>query len=206
VHVVASTRVADDFATFRAAYPSVSAALDACTRPDWLVLLAWEAFDHKTAVDLGVSVARLLAKRSSDILWLWKPNPGRLEAVDAWTDKVPFYARSYNFGRAVALAGIPAVGLVWILARFVLGGLWTEFRALQYIALMLALEVVFAWLVHVALARIVRRRAAQLDDRAALAIVLDEIRQGSADNPKGIPIVMKFVSGRVHRLLEGESK
>lgn len=50
----------EEFASFRASHPTVRAALDACTRPDWVLLLAWEMLDHKAAADVGHGVARIL--------------------------------------------------------------------------------------------------------------------------------------------------
>jgi hypothetical protein len=195
--------VSDDLATFRASQPSLSAAIAACTRPDWLIQLAFDAIDHKVAIRIGSGAARMLTNRS-DTLWLFNPNPNPLETVDAWAASegdLPDYLRS-NSIRAITLATIPAGGLGYLCQRIVAHGAWTAASVVTYLALILALEVVLALLFRVALAGIVRRRAARLDDHAALAIVLDELREGAAASPRLVPIVMKVFGGNVRRLFE----
>ena len=51
--------VPDSYAAFRATHPSALDALAACDRPEWLVQLAWEVADNKTAVRIGLGAAQL---------------------------------------------------------------------------------------------------------------------------------------------------
>jgi len=89
-------------------------AIAACECPEWLGQLAWEVADHKTAVSIRLGAAQL-SSTASDTLWLFKPNPDRLETVAAWTgDDGGEIERSNAFGRAVALAGFPAVALAYV--------------------------------------------------------------------------------------------
>ena len=192
---------ADDFTSFRAAHPSAEDAITACVRPDWLVQLAWELTDHTTAVSIGLGAAQLLST-ASDTLWLFKPNPDRLETVAAWTgDDEREVDRSGAFGRAVVLAGFPAVALAYLIVSVVIPGPWTGMRELSLVGSIFVLEVVFTMLVRWSLAAIVRRRAAQLDDRAALDLVLDEIRKNTAANPQLVPIALKSSGNRLRRCL-----
>jgi hypothetical protein len=184
--------MADDFATFRAAHPSLLDAIAACDRPEWLVELAWEATDHETAVSIGLGAAQL-SSAASDTLALFKPNPDRLETVAAWTGDA---SETDAFARSVVLASVPAVVLGYAVVALIMPGAW-----LAYVGAILALELGFAMVLRRWLAAIVRRRAAQLDDRAALAIVLDEIRKGTAATPQRVPIVLQSTRNRLRRVL-----
>jgi hypothetical protein len=193
--------VSDDFTTFRAAHPSALDAIDACDRPEWLVRLAWEVADHKTAVRIGLGAAEL-SSTASDTLWLFKPNPDRLETVAAWVgDDGDDIAHSGAFSRAVVLAAVPAVALAFVVVTVVVRDAWTIRYVVSLLGAILALEAAFAFLIRRALAAIVRDRAAKLDDRAALDIVLDEIAKGTAAKPQRVPIVLKSTGGRLRRFL-----
>jgi Flp pilus assembly protein TadB len=202
-----SRAVSDDFTTFRAAHPSALDAIAACDRPDWLVQLAWEVADHKNAVRIGLGAAQL-SSRASDTLWLFNPNPNRLETVAAWAgDDGDAVERSSAVARALSLAGVPAVALSYGIATVFVPGSWYGIRALWFVVSILVLEMVFTVAVRRSLAAIVRRRAAQLDERAALDIVLDEVRKGTAANPQLVPIVLKSTGSRLRRFLNaGESQ
>jgi hypothetical protein len=192
--------VSDEFTTFRAAHPSVLDAISACNRPDWLVQLAWEVADHETAVRIGLGAAQLLST-ASDTLWLFNPNPNRLETIAAWGgDDDGEIERSSAFGRAVVLAGFPAAALAYILVTMLVPEEWASKYVLSLVGSIFVLEVVFTVVVRWVLAAIVRRRAARLDDRAALGIVLDEVRKGTA-NPQLVPIVLKSTGSRLRRFL-----
>ncbi len=196
-----SARVSDDFATFRATHPSALDALAACDRPEWLVQLAWEVADHKTAVRIGLGAAQLLST-ASDRQWLFMPNPNRLESVAAWAgDDGDEIARSSGVARAFVLAAVPAVALAYVISAVLAPGGWNGARALWLVVAILVLEMVLTVVVRRSLAAIVHRRAAQLDDRAAMDIVLDEVRKGTAANPQLVPIVLKSTGGRLRRFL-----
>ncbi len=195
--------MSDDYTTFRAAHPSVLDAIAACERPEWLVQLAWEVADHKTAVSIGLGAAKL-SSNASDAAWFFNPNPNRLETVAAWTGDDGEIERSGALGRAIVLGAFPAVALAYGLVGAVVPDAWTAKYVLSLVGAILALEVVLALVVRRSLAAIVRRRAARLDDRAALDIVLDEIRKGE---PRLVPIVLKSTGGRLRRFLNaGESQ
>ena len=194
-------RVSDDFSSFRAAHSSVLEAIDACDRPDWLVQLAWEAADPKEAVRIGLGAARL-SSRASDTLWLFNPNPDRLETIAAWAeDDDDEIARSSAFARSFILASFPAVALAYFLVSALVTEAWTAKYVLSLVGSIVALEIVFTSLVRRTLNAIVRRRAARLDGSSALAIVLDEVRKGIAAEPRFAPIVVKSTGNRLRRLL-----
>jgi hypothetical protein len=193
--------VSDDFTTFRAAHASVLDAIGACDRPDWLVLLAQEVAEPRTAVRIGLGAAQLLSS-ASDTLWLFKPNPDRLETLAAWAgDDDGELARSSAFARAVVLASLPATVLAYVLVTVVAPGAWTGRRELAMIAALAALEVIFTMVLRRALAAVVRRRAARLDERAALGLVLDEIRRGATASPRRVPIAVHATGRRLRRCL-----
>ena len=103
------------------------AAIDECERPDWLILLAWEALDHKAALRVGADAARILLGRS-DALRLFTPAPDRLEPVELWADNVDSDARTFQNLRAIAAAA-PMGGLVaFLLDRFVTSSVWGDSR------------------------------------------------------------------------------
>jgi len=192
----------DDFTAFRAAHPSVLQAIAGCDRPDWLVLLAWEAVDSKTAVSIGLGAAQLLST-ASDTLALFKPNPDRLETVAAWTgDDDGDSERAATFARSLVLASFPAATLALVVVAAFMPGKWNGTHGLIQVGLMFVFELVFSVLVRRSIAAIVRRRAAQLDERAALDIVLDEVQKGAAAKPRFVPIVLKSTGGRLRRCLD----
>ena len=192
----------DDFTTFRATHPSVQAAVDACDRPDWLILLAWEALDHKAALRVGADTARILLGRS-DALRLFTPVPDRLEPIELYAANVDSDARTFQNLRAIATAAPIGGVLAFLLDRFVTSSVWGDSRYTMLSVTIVALTAVFALVNKVVLAAIVRRRAAALDDQAALKIVLDEIGKGAARNPAKIPLVMRSIGGLVTKLLKG---
>src|SRR5689334_11858458 len=99
----------DDFASFRAAHPTVSDAIAACDRLDWLVRLAVEAIsDRKYRLLVAVRAARLLTRKPLSIRLL-QPWPSPLEALEIYIDypsseDKPLFQR----GRAAMLSLIPA--------------------------------------------------------------------------------------------------
>ena len=196
--------MSDDFTTFRAAHPLPLDAIAACDRPDWLVQLAWEVADPKTAIRIGLGAAELLST-ASDTLWLFKPNPNRFETIATWAGDDDCDIRSSSaFARAFVLASFPAVALAYAIVTVCLPGGWTGLRSLSLIFWICVLEVVFTWVVRRSLAAIVQRRAAQLHDLAALGIVLDEVRKGTTANPQFVPIVLRSTGSRLRRFLNAE--
>ncbi len=198
--------MSDDFPTFRATHSSLLDALAACDKPEWLVQLAWEMADHKTAVRIGLGAAQLLST-ASDTRWLFVPNPDRLETVAAWVgDNGDEIERSSDLARAAVLASFPAIALAAVIVKILVPNTWDGMKALSLVGSIFVLEVMFTVIVRWSLAAIVRRRAAQLDDRAALDIVLDEIRKGTAANPQLVPIVLKSTGGRLRRFLNADRR
>lgn len=168
-----------------------------------------EVADPETAVSIGLGAAKL-SSTASDTLWLFKPNPGRLETVAAWVgDDDNEIDRASAFGRAVVLAGFPAVALAEALVTAFVPEAWAA-KYVLLVGAIFALEVVFTLVVRRTLAAIVRSRAAKLDARAALDVVLDEVRKGNAAAPQLVPFVLKSAGGRLRRFLNardgGESQ
>ncbi len=189
----------DDFVSFRAGFPTVRAALDACKRPDWLLLLAWEAVDHKTAADAGLSAARIL--NSDGLGWFVNPNPNALEAVQVWAGTADDTTQSHATGRAISLAAIPGVGLAYVVEYLILPAAYPERNLLRYAGFMVAFVVVCMFAIRAMLAAVVRRRAARLDDQAVLDLLLASIRSGVARQPRLVDVVMNVVGRRVRALL-----
>jgi len=201
---VPSSRMDADFARFRAAYPTVRAALDGCTRPDWLLLLAWEALDHKTAADLGLGAARILRSRTN--WWFVNPNPDRLEAVQTWAGTDDDTTQDHATGRAISLSWAPGAALAYVTEYLILPAVFPERSVHRYGALMFAFAVVCIPAIRGILGAVVRRRAARLDDSAVLNILLASIRAGMAGKPRLVEVVMKLVGRRVRRLVEAETR
>lgn len=194
----------DEFASFRATYPTVRAALDACTRPDWLVLLAWEALDHKTAADVGLGAARIL--NSDGLWWFVNPSPNRLETVQAWAGTEDDTTRVHATGRAIALSGLPGAALAYVVEYQLLPSVYAERDPLRYAGLMAVLAALCVPVLRAVLGAVVRRRAARLDDTAVLDILLRAIRTGMVAQPRLVKVVVNISGRRVKNLVDGETK
>jgi len=170
--------VADDFASFRAAHPTASAAIAACDRLDWLVLLAREVADEKSAMRIGLLAARLAQRRTYGKRWMWNPFPEPLESVDAWiADDDDKLMRTQALGRGLTLASLPAAAIAYVIITQVTDGPWTMSRLGVWFLAMLGIQVVLAFAIRALLHRVVRARAARLDEAGARAIVMDEIHR-----------------------------
>jgi hypothetical protein len=184
----------ENFATFRAAHPSLSSAVEACTRPDWLVRLAAEAIpDRSVRLRLAVYAARLLIRDKGPVRLL-RPWPGPLEALEMYTEYPSFEDKSFfNWCRAIMLALFPA----GLLNLFVNQLVWQpENPVLMWLVtlmIVLVLTIPFAFLFRTLLAHAVRRQVATLDDTSALDRSLVLIERGAAKHPGEVRYVMDIV-------------
>jgi hypothetical protein len=189
-----------DFSLWRARYASLQEAVDACERVDWIVYLARETMDVKSALRIAVSAARLLAKSSNtrDLLQMINPIPDRFEKVERWAhDDDDELSKIGKRGRAICLSGFPAAGFAAWISHYVPDArsqLW------QTVCLAAAVPVaaVFTVLIQWTLNAVVDRQAATLDESACFAIAFDAIHTGSTANPDRIPLTLKWTRSLIH--------
>jgi hypothetical protein len=197
----------DDFATFRAAYPSIRDAIARCDRPDWAVRLAFDSGRHReTVVRIGAHTARFLCTSNMrSAMEFFTPWPGALEAVDVWSHNTDKYSPKMARVRARAIAGVLAIpftifGDHYLLAAALGTGLH---RIVAVGAMFFFATVVLSELVRFGLASIVRRRAADLDADEALRIVTARIVAGMAKNPSRVPVVMRSIRTKLGDVVGG---
>ncbi|MCC6997842.1 MAG: hypothetical protein IT370_24720 [Deltaproteobacteria bacterium] len=155
-----------------------------CQQPDELIQLAWNAgHDRTKVIREGTDAARyLLAGERNDFVNLFWPVPRRLEAVRLWSGNHSRLADIEVESRPFASAVIPAC---------IAGGLTAHFLAisgtLAIVGMIAAMFVVLGLVLRVLIGATIKRWVAQLDDDAALAIVLDALRAGMKRTPARIP-------------------
>lgn len=154
-----------------------------CDRPDELIRLAWSAgLDRKAVIRAGAGAAGLLlATERNGLITLFWPVPRPLEAVDRWCENGR--ARAGPAGnermRPNASAVVPgcvlgAVATQW----FVAPHLSRPHAELALLLICLASSAVLGVVFRAMIEATLRRRTARLDEEAALAIVLEQLRLG----------------------------
>jgi hypothetical protein len=189
-----------EYAAFRAKHRSLSDAIAACERPDWLILLAFEAAPHsKEVIALGSDAASL----SGDTSYLrkWAPLPFPLEVVDAYSNNTRLAGQSDKRTRAINVGLLGAV-----LIMFLVDSWWgCHLGALRYqtdAGVMLLALVPLIPLINAVFAVVVKRRAAALANERALEIVLAEIEKGMMQRPERVSVNTDLVRRRVMQLVE----
>jgi hypothetical protein len=188
-----------DYKAFRAKHRSISDAVAACDRPDWLILLAFEgSSDPKQVIALGSDAASLGYETS--YLRKWLPLPFPLEVVDAFSNHTRLAGRTDKTSRAVYLGLVGAT-----LIMFLVDALWArQLGTLRYqtdTGVMLLALVALMPLINIAFALVVRRQAAALDDERALDIVIAEIEKGMTKNPYRVPVNTDLIRRHVTKLI-----
>lgn len=193
--------VPPDYAMWRATFSSVSAAIDACERVDWLVLIGYEMLKPKAAIE----IARKAAAYSHDtewgeLLWQFNPLPNRIETVEEWLGDRRDLDGSKKV-RTLVFAMIPGSLIAALIITLVMPGVWTLTKELVYSVLIIACSTACFPLVRRALASVIRRRAARLDEHGALQLALGVIRKASARKPKRVPGTVKLIARELREQL-----
>lgn len=158
-------------------------------QPDELIQLAWNTgHDKKRVIREGTDAARLLlAGELNDLVVLFWPVPRRLEAVSVWSQNRSSIAAINEGMRPFASAVIPACIIGSVLAHvFALG-------ALSIVGVIAMTFVALGFVLKVWIGASIERQVARLDDDAALAIVLDELRAGMRRTPARIPRACEWI-------------
>jgi hypothetical protein len=184
----------------------VDADLERCEQPDELILFAYSSGrDKKAVIRGGLGTAMILGGRS-DLVDLYWPVPGPLEAVDRWSgygsDVVALRVKVRPFASAV----VPGCVLGALVSDFfVAPHLSKEVGLYALSGILVASIIVLGFVFKVLAELVVRRRTARLDEDSAVAIVLDHLRRGMAKNPALARLLLKgmrdsivaFTSARV---------
>jgi hypothetical protein len=185
---------ADEFAAFRATHATVSDAIAACNRLDWLVQLAVEAIsDRKYRLLVAVRAARLLTRRPLSIRVL-QPWPSPLEALEIYIDYPTNEDKPlFQWGRAAMLSLVPASILGLVVNNLV----WQSKNQVVVWLVSLVMVVVFAapfaLLFHALFARAMRSQLANLDDDAVVKKSLALIKRAATKRPQDVKYVMDVV-------------
>lgn len=162
----------------------------ACEQPDALIELAWSAGRDKTAViRAGADAASLLlAGERDELTTLFWPVPRPLEAVDRWSGNTHPVTGTSEQLRPFASAVVPGCALGSLVTRLVVAPRLSEDDGLTamvgiIVTSIAVLGVVFKLLIEAAL----RRQVARLDEHAALAVVLAQLRRGMHMKPALVP-------------------
>jgi hypothetical protein len=195
----AHTARRSEYAAFRASHASLVDAIKACPRPDWQILLAYEAApNRKEVLALGCDAASLSGGTS--FMRRWMPRPFPLEVVDAYSNHTRLAGRSDQRKRAVNL-GLLGGALVMAVADR-----WTrQLGKARYeidLAVMLLALVALIPLIQIVFRFVVRRRAAALDDGRALEIVLAQIESGMLENPYRVSTNAELIGRHAIKLVE----
>jgi hypothetical protein len=181
-------------------------AIGRCERPDSLIQLAWEAgLDKKAVIREGSDAARLLlAGERTELLTLFWPVPRPLEAVDRWSENLR--SRTTETLRPFASAVVPGNVLGSLAAHFCFipwlshdGGV-TALVLCSIASSFAIIGVLFGVLIEHGL----RRRVARLDEKSALALVLDQLRAGMAAHPALVPHAVTRTRKEILKLMERE--
>lgn len=159
-------------------------------QPDELIQLAWNAgLDRKAVIREGTDAAMLLlAGERNEIATLFWPVLRPLEVVDRWSENPRPVTGTSEKLRPFASAVVPGCVVGYLATRLLVAPRMSEDSGLSalvwiIVASIVVLGVVFKLLIDGAL----RRRAAQLDEQTALAIVLEQLRLGMTVNAALVP-------------------
>lgn len=159
-------------------------------QPDELIQLAWNAgLDRKAVICEGTDAAMLLlAGERNEITTLFWPVPRPLEVVARWSDNPRPVAGALEKLRPWASAVVPACVIGYLVTRVFIAPRMSENNGLTALVwTIVATFAVMGVVLQVLIAASVRRQVARLDDEAALAIVLDQLRLGMTVNAALVP-------------------
>lgn len=165
-------------------------------QPDELIQLAWNAgLDKKTVIREGTDAAMLLlAGERNDLATLFWPVPRPLEAVARWSENPRPVAGTLEKLRPWASAVIPGCVIGYLVTRLFIAPRMSEGGGLTALVWTIAASFVAVGVVlQVWLAAALRRQAARLDDEAALAIVLEQLRLGMTVNAALVPRAVTWI-------------
>ena len=173
----------------------------ASEQPDELIQLAWNAgLDKKVVIREGTDAAvLLLAGERNELATLFWPVPRPLEAVNRWSENSRPVTGTSEALRPFASAVVPGCVLGAVVTKVSGSGL----DALVWI--IVASIVVLGLVLKVLIDAAVRRQAARLDDEAALAIVLDELRIGAIRNAALVPRACVWIRRGLARITGAKS-
>ena len=158
-------------------------------QPDELIQLAWNAgLDRKAVIREGTNAASLLiaGDRTQLATLLW-PVPRPLEAIRRWSQNSRPVAGASESLRPFASAIIPACIVGYVGTRLLDGG------SSMMVAIIAASVAVIGLVLKILIDAAVRRRAARLDEEAALAVVLEQLRRGMTTNTALVPIAVTWL-------------
>lgn len=162
----------------------------ACERPDELIRLAWAAgLDRKAVIREGADAAMLLlAGEHSEIVTLFWPVPRPLEAVDRWSENSRQAAGTAEQLRPFASAVVPSCVLGSLVTHLVVAPRMAEASALiVMVGIIAASFAVIGGASRLLIDAALRRQVARLDEDAALAVVLAQLRRGMVVNAALVP-------------------
>jgi hypothetical protein len=165
-------------------------------QPDELIQLAWNAgLDKKTVISEGTDAAMLLlAGERNQIATLFWPAPRPLEAVALWSENPrPIAGISENL-RPFASAVLPGCVVGYLLARGVFASRISEGSSLlALVGIIVASIVIIGFMFQKLIGASLRRQVAKLDEEAALAIVLEQLRLGMTVNAALVPRAVVWI-------------
>ncbi len=164
-------------------------------QPDELIQLAWNAgLDKKAVIREGTDAAMLLLSSASAAtcsLLLWCHNT---EAVARWSENPRPVAGTLEKLRPWASAVIPSCVIGYLVTRLFIAPRMSEDGGLTALVWTIVASFVAVGIVlQVLLAASLRRQAARLDDEAALAIVLEQLRLGMTVNAALVPRAVTWI-------------
>ena len=192
----------EDLAEFRAAYPTAAAALAACPRADWAILLTYEvAADRKHVLWIGAELADALAENKVfDVLRFLLPWLRPLEAVEGWSASSSTLDVTEVRARSFPISAVVTAPLIYLANRVVIAK-HLEGNAAGFVVL--GMYVAMAYAIHAILGSIfvarLRRAVAELDEPSALALVIARLQRNAA---RCSPMRVHHTLGLFRRRLE----
>ena len=184
----------------RAEQPSITAAIASCDRPDVALRLAFAATENRKAVIRYAANIIPSLRDEGGALSFVRPYPSMREVVDAYADNGDHVSTVNAHARAFFLGTCAAVLITFVVNRYVWVGMYgRRSRFGLGVAILIPL---FTLLIRVALAWLVRRKAARLDDHSAFELIVGHVTRAVDKDATHVPKVMRHLRRNLIALFE----